>query len=380
MTVPRVTVLMAVHNGARHLREAVDSILAQTFLDFEFLIVDDGSTDESAAILASYADPRIVMLRNATNVGLTKSLNIGLNAARGELVARQDADDRSYPERLARQVAFLDVHPEIAVVGAQARIIDADGHQLPAGERKPLDAESIRFALLFSNPIVHTAATFRRKLVDAYDERFVTSQDVELWSRLAENHPLANLPERLVDLRVHAQSVSATRYTRGNVRHIEDVLAANLRRFLGTDDVARDWPRVWNAIVNTHSVEDIPETRQASDMVDAIRARFLRHPERQSRDLVGRAARHPAAQIPRLTLGMTAIDRMYADVQLRIAQFLVTRDRRLAFRAIARAARRAPLLALRRLPRFAAGALLGGSGLAAAKTFAQRLGLRAGRR
>jgi glycosyltransferase involved in cell wall biosynthesis len=354
---PRVTVLMAVHNGARHLREAVDSILAQTFRDFEFLIVDDGSTDQSLAILASYSDPRIVIIRNATNVGLTKSLNIGLAAARGELVARQDADDRSYPERLASQVAFLDAHPEIAAVGAQARIIDGDGHQLPADERKPLDAESIRFALLFSNPIVHTAATFRRKLVDGYDERFVTSQDVELWSRLAENHPLANLPERLVDLRVHAQSVSATRYTRGNVRHIEDVLTANLRRFLGTDDVAPDWPKVWNAIVNTHSVEDIPETRQASDMVDAMRAHFLK-------------TRHADA----------AIDRMYADAQLRIAQFLVTRDRRLAFRAIARAARRAPLLALRRLPRFAAGALLGGAGLAAARTFAQRLGLRAGRR
>lgn len=350
---PRVTVLMAVHNGARHLREAIDSILVQTFRDFEFLIVDDGSTDESPSILASYVDPRIVIIRNATNVGLTKSLNIGLNAARGELVARQDADDVSYPERLAKQVAFLDAHPEIAVVGAQARIIDADGHELPTDERKPLAAEAIRFALLFSNPIVHTAATFRRKLVDGYDERFVTSQDVELWSRVAEQHPLANLPERLVDLRVHAQSVSATRYTRGNVRHIEDVLAANLRRFLGTADVARDWPKVWNAIVNTHSVDDIPETRQASDMVDAIRARF---PE------------------------SAHADRMYADVQLKIAQFLVTRDRRLALRAVARAARRAPLLALRRLPRLAAGALLGGSGLAAAKTFAQRLGLRAGRR
>jgi glycosyltransferase involved in cell wall biosynthesis len=357
--VRQVTVLMSVYDGARHLREAMDSILGQSFRDFEFLIVDDGSSDESSAIIASCADPRVVRIRNATNIGLTKSLNIGLAAARGDLVARQDADDRSYPDRLARQVAFLDAHPEIAVVGAQARIIDAAGRRLARDERKPLSAQSIRFALLFSNPIVHTSAMFRREPVvklGGYDERFVTSQDVELWSRLAEQYPLANLAERLVDLRVHAQSVSATKYTRGNVRPIEDVLATNLRRFLGSDDVAPAWPEVWNAIVNVHAVEDIPETRQASAMVDAIRARFLEK-RRVDRD----------------------VDRMYADVQLRIAEFLVTRERGPALRAAARAGRRCPSLALRRLPRLVAGALLGGSGLAALRTFARRLGPRAGR-
>ena len=356
---PRVTVLMSVYNGARHLREAIESILGQTFRDFEFLIIDDASTDESPSIIASYGDPRIIVIRNETNQGLTRSLNRGLAAARADLVARQDADDRSYPERLARQVAFLDEQQDVAVIGAQARVIDGNGRPIAGEERKPLSSAAVRFALLFSNPIVHTAATFRRRLIaglGGYDEHFVTSQDVELWSRVAERQEIRNLPERLVDLRVHGQSVSATRYTRGNVEQIERVLAANLKRFLRDDQAVRDWPKAWNAVVNTHVIADVPATRRASEMVDAMRAQF-----------------------PELA-GDADVDRIYSDVQLRVAEFFATRDRRLAWRAAVRAARRKPFTAMRRLPRLAAGALLGSSGLSAARSAAQRLGARVGRR
>ena len=117
---PRVTVLMAVYNGERFLAEAVASILDQTFRDFEFLIVNDGSTDRSREIILSFGDPRIRLVDNPENIGLTRSLNRGLELAKGGLIARQDADDISLPERLEREIGFLDGNPKAAIVGSQA--------------------------------------------------------------------------------------------------------------------------------------------------------------------------------------------------------------------------------------------------------------------
>jgi hypothetical protein len=209
---PRVTVLMAVYNGERFLREAIDSILAQTFRDFEFLILDDGSTDASLDIVRSYADPRIRLLQNDRNLGLTRSLNRGIAAARGELIARQDGDDISEPDRLARQVAYLDAHPEIGLLGAGFREMDSDGTVL--GDRPlPCDPVGIRWALLFHCPLAHSAVVFRRTVVDEvgpYDERLRYAADRELWSRIARRFPAANLPEYLLRYRVNPWSMTAT--------------------------------------------------------------------------------------------------------------------------------------------------------------------------
>src|SRR5258705_775698 len=113
---PQVSVLLPVWNGERHLAAAIESVLGQSFTDFELLIVDDGSTDGSAALIRRYGDERIRLFENEKNLGVTRSLNLGLAQARGRYVARMDADDLSAPERLARQVAFLDSHPEVALV------------------------------------------------------------------------------------------------------------------------------------------------------------------------------------------------------------------------------------------------------------------------
>ncbi|HEX5387012.1 MAG TPA: glycosyltransferase [Gemmatimonadales bacterium] len=212
-TTPAVTVLMAVHNGARDLRAAIESILAQTFADFEFLIVDDGSDDGSREIVASYPDPRIRRIDNERNLGLSASLNRGLAAAAGELVARQDADDISEPSRLATQVRFLMQHPDTAVVGSWYTKIDADGVEL--GRRElPADPVAIRWAMLFHCPLVHSAVTFRRGLLARttgfYDESFAYAQDYELWSRVARRLPMANVPAYLLRLRVSPWSMTAT--------------------------------------------------------------------------------------------------------------------------------------------------------------------------
>ena len=258
MTAPRVTVLMSVHNGGRWLRAAIDSVLAQTWTDYEFLIIDDASTDDSAGQIEAVNDPRIRFIRLPENIGLTRSLNVGLREARGEFVARQDADDLSAPERLEKQVAFLEAHAEVAVVGAQGRLIDAGGRS--RGNRNlPLEAAGVRWLSLFDNPVIHTAAMFRmavaREEFGGYDETFSTCQDYELWTRIAERHEVCNLPERLVTVREHRESISAVRRVEGPemvrrvVRRIlerrgmalsaaEVETVVGFRRHLKTDEIA----------------------------------------------------------------------------------------------------------------------------------------------
>jgi hypothetical protein len=177
------------------------------------VIVDDGSTDRSRDIVASYMDRRIRLLANERNLGLTPSLNRGLAASAGELVARQDADDISEPERLARQVAYLERERDVAVLGTWYTKIDSSGR--PIGERQlPCAPVDVRWAMLFHCPLIHSAVILRRSALAAttgfYDETFVYAQDYDLWSRAARRLPLANLGERLVRLRINPTSMTAT--------------------------------------------------------------------------------------------------------------------------------------------------------------------------
>ena len=196
---------MPVYNAERHLREAVNSILCQTFTDFEFLAIDDGSTDGSAAILGSYTDPRLRVVENPRNLGLTATLNWGLEIARGEYVARMDADDVSLPERLARQVAFLDANPQIGIVGVWAEAFGDARFKIP----HPADAETIRAKLLFDSALVHPAVLMRRALLETHSLRYQPLghfEDYELWQRAARLFPLANVPETLFRYRVSGGS------------------------------------------------------------------------------------------------------------------------------------------------------------------------------
>lgn len=210
---PRVSVLMAVYNGERYLRAAVDSILAQTYTDFEFLIIDDGSTDGGGAILADYTarDPRIRLVTHTANRGLTASLNEGLQLAEGEYVARMDADDISLPERFEQQVAFLDQAPHISVAGGWFQLMDADGRLvLPIYER-PLLPALVAWDLFFYNPIAHPTVMMRRRTVlqfGGYDPTIARSQDHELWCRLASHTQLTNIARLLTYIRKHDDNIS----------------------------------------------------------------------------------------------------------------------------------------------------------------------------
>jgi glycosyltransferase involved in cell wall biosynthesis len=202
---PLVSVLMSVHNDLQYLRESVDSILNQTFSDFEFILIDDGSTDGSGDFLKSLQDPRVKLLVNHSNIGLTASLNFGLDLARGKYLARMDADDISEPQRLERQVNFLESHSQIGIVGCSRHLIDEDGKTVaiaPAIE----DDLSIRWKCLMGNPFAHPTVMIRRQvLLDnalRYDPSFRTAQDYELWTRLLPCTQAANIAEPLLRYRL----------------------------------------------------------------------------------------------------------------------------------------------------------------------------------
>jgi glycosyltransferase involved in cell wall biosynthesis len=162
---PKISVLLPVYNAERFVSIAIQSILAQTYNDFELLIIDDGSTDDTARILRRFQDDRMRVVTHAGNHGLSATLAEGLQMARGDLIGRQDADDWSYPERLAKQVAFLVAHPHVAVVGSQARIVDERGLRIGHIERS-LQHVSILWSHLFDNALVHTSVLARRSTIE----------------------------------------------------------------------------------------------------------------------------------------------------------------------------------------------------------------------
>ena len=215
MTSPAVSVAMSVYNGERFLVPAIESVLAQTMGDFEFLILDDGSRDRSRAIAQSYAarDPRIRVIAR-DNRGLVISLNQLLDEARAPLIARMDADDICMPDRFARQIAFLAEHSDHGVVGSRTSDIDEFGRPYPlaSGEHPEAHAQLVHNIAHGGPLLAHPAVMFRRDVVLAvggYHQAFRHCEDYDLWLRLAGRTRIANLPERLVRYRHYADQVSS---------------------------------------------------------------------------------------------------------------------------------------------------------------------------
>lgn len=209
---PCVSVLMPVYNAQRYVAEAIESILEQTFTDFEFLIVDDGSTDRSLKILQRYAarDTRIRLI-SRPNTGCVRALNEMLALAQGELIARMDADDIAMPDRLIQQVEFLRQNPEIVCVGGAQDWIDESGRLLLHHPEAEQDTEIQHLALIGHTPINHPSALMRRLTVlqvGGYDESMYPAEDLDLWLKLGELGKLANLKNTVIKYRQHNQSIS----------------------------------------------------------------------------------------------------------------------------------------------------------------------------
>jgi Glycosyl transferase family 2 len=213
---PRVTVLMAVHNGEPYVGESVQSVLDQTFTDFELLVVDDASTDATVEIATGFGDERIRLLRNERNLGQVRSLNRGLPEALGEYVARLDADDTCRPTRLERQVEILDAQPRVGLVGTWMDAVDDRGRLL-GRLQKTLDdyVDFLYHTLIMRVYVSHPSAMYRRDPVlrlGGYDEATGPAEDKDLWRKLAlERFEARIVPEPLVRYRLHDQQLSQTR-------------------------------------------------------------------------------------------------------------------------------------------------------------------------
>jgi len=200
---PKITVLMPVYNEEKFLKEAIESILNQTFYDFEFLIIDDGSEDGSHDIIQSYQDERIILI-SRKNHGLAYSLNEGIEKGRGKFIARMDGDDISLPQRLKKQDNFLETHADIGIVGTWAIIMTENGEDLYLEER-PLKDMEIRKFLMRTSPFFHGSVMFRRDLFEScgpYPQEFKWGQDWVLWHRFAAKTNLANIGEPLYKYRM----------------------------------------------------------------------------------------------------------------------------------------------------------------------------------
>lgn len=207
-----VSVVMPTFNTAViYLQEAVESILNQTFQNFEFIIIDDASTNDSIAYLDKLTDPRIRLLRNEKNLGITKSLNLGFRAAKGKYIARMDADDISVPDRFEKQVAFMESHPDVIVCGSKSALYPGKRHGF--WKRSIEDMETYRARMLFVNPgPVHPSAFFRRDKLNQYhieyDERLIYAQNYGLWMTISQYGKICVLSEEFVYHRRHQGQIT----------------------------------------------------------------------------------------------------------------------------------------------------------------------------
>lgn len=235
---PLVSILMPVYNGAKYLADAIESILNQSLTNYELIIINDGSTDETSAILDHYSDSRIIYVTHQHNQGLVKTLNQGLRLARGYYIARMDADDISLPKRLERQVQFLEQHPHIGILGTQVMYIDPQGRPL-SRSFNPTQPHLLPWHLLFSNCISHPSVMVRRAIYDHLDGYNLVSlhvEDYDLWLRAMFVTQMANLDEIYLQYRVHPTSVSHT-YRATQDYHVALVLQKIYRKLLVREDV-----------------------------------------------------------------------------------------------------------------------------------------------
>lgn len=270
---PRVTVFIPVYNAEAYVGQAIRSVLEQTFTDFELLVIDDCSTDNTLRVCRGFLDDgRLRVETMPANSGRPTVRNEGLRRARGEYIALLDGDDACMPERLARQVAYLDAHPDIDVLGTRWRGMNAQGEWITANRNVwPMSADTVTCFLLFRG-IIHNPTVMARRaaLVNhAYDPAFDVAEDYDLWARMIGDHRFALLPDRLTAYRLHPTQASSAREEESRRRRC-DIQARELARLgvaFDADDVIRH-----NLLYTGHALFE----RATGDRLDATFARWAR--------------------------------------------------------------------------------------------------------
>lgn len=265
----KASVIMPVYNREQFLKESIESILNQTFRDFEFIIVDDGSTDRSFEIFEEYAkkDKRIKLLHNLNKKGIVGALTTAINVAQGEYIVRMDSDDISLPERIEKQIAFMDRHLEIGACGTWVRLFDgSDGVW-----ELPIDPDVIKSTMLFCGAIANPSAIIRRKIFSdlgfCYDDSFVVAEDYDFWTRLAECTKLSNIPEVLFLYRIHNLNTGAVH----NSEHRESPL------------------RIYERLIKNIGIKPTPGLvsfhKRVSESNFSFKKRFIKQAERWFQEL-----------------------------------------------------------------------------------------------
>ena len=238
---PRVSVLMTIYNAEPYLKEAIDSIVIQSFSDWELIAVENGSTDQSKETLSTYDDPRVRVFAFPENIGRTPALRYAFERARGEYIAVLDADDVALAERLARQVEFLDNHAEVVIVGSWTQIIDETG-RITSTLEPPINSEELHDCLGWATPMVHSSVMYRSAAaskVGGYQEEFAYAQDMALFQALAQNGKLAIIDDFLCQWRTSAKNMTRSRQNLLLIAYEQVKLPRYARQFLPLSARAR---------------------------------------------------------------------------------------------------------------------------------------------
>ncbi len=230
---PKITVLMPVFNAERFLAEAIESILNQSFVDFEFLIIDDGSSDRSREIVRSYDDSRIRLVENERNLGISATLNRGIGLAESDLIARMDGDDISYPDRLKLQFEYMTQHPNVGMTSGQADTIDKEGTVV---SRSRMDGDQVYFHLAFHCWVYHPSVMFRKEIVEQvgrYPAGY--AEDFRLWSKLVRVTRIKTLADVLIQYRASEFGVSNGPQKGPHLDAEKLQMAENLCYYLGSN-------------------------------------------------------------------------------------------------------------------------------------------------
>jgi Predicted glycosyltransferases len=285
-----VSIIVSTYNGERFLKHALESLLAQSFSNFELIVVDDGSTDATSDILDSFQDPRLIVVRHRSNLGIATSQNDAVGLAKGTYIALQDHDDVSDKDRIARQVSFLESNPGIGLVGSSARVIDEAGNVLNQWTVPTSDID-LKWSLLFLNPFLHTSLLVRRSEFKSIpyspEPTFRFAEDFEWLSRFSENNTLANFADPLVSWRRHgSQASSSTEVQEDSTARIA---RNNIARLLGGADVSpHSWASLRKLLLAAPS-EPVSinrrDVKEVSRLLARIQKQFYRRYDFSGRDV-----------------------------------------------------------------------------------------------
>jgi glycosyltransferase involved in cell wall biosynthesis len=264
-----ISVVLAVYNGAKYLKEAIDSILLQTFTDYEFIIINDGSTDATSKIISSYSDPRIVSLENETNKGLIYSLNRGLSVSKGKYIARMDADDIALPKRFQIQFDYMETHPEIGICGSNIEaFFNTNNKRIPI--RFPETDELIRVFTFFQSSFSHPSVMMKREtLVNnklSYPLQYLHAEDAALWIELLKHTKAYNIPQILLRYRIHDENITGK--TTADQNFLNSVLIQNQYMREKNITIALEETIVFSRFVNRYKEYNLnPDEQQAIDQI-----------------------------------------------------------------------------------------------------------------